>query len=307
MGCGSSTETEVQPLEGVSGDEDQRDGKTGGRGDSAVSKGTTDSGVMMEHRDILTLPGAVPSKLPPLTSESIGEREAERDTQDATAPGFPKQDSSVQVRPKSKEILEELLSQGIIPVGQSREGIMQLDNGEGLLQKPPARLESLKAKKAEHHWSREEMEEKMSPVEERCELGEENFKMGLRTKSVHVRTPALISNTEDDVDAFLTPVEALQSPPSPETSPAPEQRSPAPHKATEGRGWVRWAGGDGRECEDKVTGAGDPGAGEDGESAGDGEEEDEDVTQVEELKAGELLTTSGEVDSDSSFSAEEIL
>lgn len=59
----------------------ERESKPGGRGDSAVSKGTTDSGVVMEHRDILVLPGAIPSKLTPLTSESIGESEVGRNTQ----------------------------------------------------------------------------------------------------------------------------------------------------------------------------------------------------------------------------------
>lgn len=44
------------------------------RGDSAVSKGTTDSGVVMENnRDIPLLPGAVPRKLPPLTSQCVRE------------------------------------------------------------------------------------------------------------------------------------------------------------------------------------------------------------------------------------------
>ena len=60
----------------------ETESKLGGRGDSAVSKGTTDSGVVMEHRNILVLPGAVPSKLSPLTSESIRETEVERNTQD---------------------------------------------------------------------------------------------------------------------------------------------------------------------------------------------------------------------------------
>lgn len=43
--------------------------KLDGRGDSAVSKGTTDSGVVMENRQIPVLPGAVPRKLPPLTAQ----------------------------------------------------------------------------------------------------------------------------------------------------------------------------------------------------------------------------------------------
>lgn len=60
----------------------ETESKLSGRGDSAVSKGTTDSGVVMENRDVPALPGMVPDKLPPLTSESIRESEMERVTQE---------------------------------------------------------------------------------------------------------------------------------------------------------------------------------------------------------------------------------
>jgi len=48
--------------------QDEAGSEVEGRGDSAVSKGTTDSGVVMDNRDNPVLPGAVPRKLPPLTS-----------------------------------------------------------------------------------------------------------------------------------------------------------------------------------------------------------------------------------------------
>lgn len=60
--------------------QDETGSKHGGRGDSAVSKGTTDSGVVMDNRDVPTLPGAVPRKLPPLTF--VRESEADSVTQD---------------------------------------------------------------------------------------------------------------------------------------------------------------------------------------------------------------------------------
>lgn len=65
--------------------QDETGSKLGGRGDSAVSKGTTDSGVVMENKEIPELPGAVPRKLPPLTSECVRESEADRITQDKPA------------------------------------------------------------------------------------------------------------------------------------------------------------------------------------------------------------------------------
>lgn len=112
-----------------------------------MSKGTTDSGVGMENKEIPVLPGAVPRKLPPLTSECAGESVADRFTHNGgcvqklchseekiqcthlkcfcftvSGSGLLQQDSTVQERQKSSEILEELLNQGIIPVGQTRGG-----------------------------------------------------------------------------------------------------------------------------------------------------------------------------------------
>lgn len=50
--------------------QDESDAKPDGRGDSAVSKGTTDSGVVMEAVQVSSLPGQVPRQLPVDESES---------------------------------------------------------------------------------------------------------------------------------------------------------------------------------------------------------------------------------------------
>ncbi|XP_008305016.1 stathmin domain-containing protein 1 [Stegastes partitus] len=304
MGCGSSTQTTVRPLTAgeLNGDQDETGSKLGGRGDSAVSKGTTDSGVVMENREIPVLPGAVSTKLLPLTSETVRESEANRITQDCLL----RRDSTVQERPKSSEILEELLNQGIISVGQSREKgsgapeaySIMLDDREGVRRRPPARLESLKAKKTQSLRSREEIDEKMRLAEERRKVQEDELKTRLRTKSARVRGPALVSSVEEDEDASLTPVEPLRSLLIPDATPAPLLHSQIAGEAAEGRQWVRQAGMDGR---------GDEGGGESRDNRGaeggseDGEREEEELTQVEELKAGQLLSASGELESDSSF------
>ncbi|XP_029299805.1 stathmin domain-containing protein 1 [Cottoperca gobio] len=311
MGCCSSTNTAVRPLkpEGVKGDEDETGSKVDGRGDSAVSKGTTDSGVVMENRDIPVLPGAVPRRLPPLASECVTESDADRMTQN----GLLQQESTLQERPKSSEILKELLNQGIIPVGaQSRERgsgageaySIMLDHREVVRRRPPARLESLKAKKVQNLPSKEEIEEKIRLAEERRKLREDELKRRLRTKSARVRGPAPTSSTEEDEDAALTTVEPLQSPLT------PEPLDPLPHsqikrEAAEGGEWVREAADDGREeigSADKREGRTEK-RGERGDnrgSGGDGEEEE--LTQVEELRKDQLLlTASGELESDSSF------
>ena len=61
--------------------QDETGSKLDGRGDSAVSKGTADSGVVMEeNRELPVLPGALPRKLPPLSR--VGESEADRVAED---------------------------------------------------------------------------------------------------------------------------------------------------------------------------------------------------------------------------------
>ncbi|XP_051811960.1 stathmin domain-containing protein 1 [Acanthochromis polyacanthus] len=302
MGCGNSSQTTVRPLTAgeLNGDQDETGSKVGGRGDSAVSKGTTDSGVVMENREIPHLPGEVSTQLPPPTSDTVRDDEVNRIAQDCLL----RRDSTVQERPKSSEILEELLNQGIIPVGQSREKSsgapeaysIMLDDREGVRRRPPARLESLKAKKAQSLHSREEIDEKMRLAEERRKSREDKLKTRLRTKSARVRGPAPISSVGEDEDASFTPVEPLRSPLIPDAAPTPPHESQIEREAAEGGEWVRQAGSDGR---DERRGEG---GGERGDNRAEGAERgSEELTQVEELTAGQLLSASGELESDSSF------
>ncbi|XP_077937775.1 uncharacterized protein stmnd1 [Gasterosteus aculeatus] len=117
MGCNFSSNTVVRTLTPeAKGDEDEAGSKVGVRGDSAVSKVTTESGVVMDNRDIHELPGAVLRNLTPPTSSDVGESDGDGITQD----GIPQQESTLQERPQTREILEELLHQSIIPLRQAR-------------------------------------------------------------------------------------------------------------------------------------------------------------------------------------------
>ncbi|KAL3043848.1 hypothetical protein OYC64_003661 [Pagothenia borchgrevinki] len=306
MGCCSSTKTAVRPLraEVAKGDKDVTRSKVDVRGDSAVSKGTTDSGVVMENRDIPLLPGAVPRKLPPLTSQCVRESIVDVITQHVLLQ---------QERAKSSEILKELLHQGIIPEGgQSGERgsgageafSIMLEDREGVMRRPPARLESLRAKKEQHLPSKEGIEEKIRLAEERRKLREDELKTRLRSKSARVRGPAHTFITEDEEDAALTPVEPLHPSLTPEPL-APQPHSQITREAAEGGEWVREDAGDGREeisRADKKEGKREKG-GERGNNRGvSGDWEEEEFTQVEELKKDQLLlTASGELESDSSF------
>ncbi|KAM6904094.1 stathmin domain-containing protein 1 [Lycodopsis pacificus] len=298
MGCCSSSNTAVRSLRPEEkGDEDEAGSKVDVRGDSAVSKGTTDSGVVMDNRDIPVLPGAVPTKLP-LTTECVRESDADRITQD----GMLQQASTLQERPRSSEILEELLNQGIIPVGQTRErssmageaDSVTLDDREVVRRKPPARLESLTVKKVQSVPSVEDIEDEIGLAEERPKLREDELKMHLRIKSA--------SNTEEDQDTGVTPVEPLQLPPTPNPL-DPQPHSQITREEAEGGEWGREADRDGREGmgeTDKREGRRAKGgeSAERGSEDGDGKGEE---TQVEELKEDNLLTASEELESDSSF------
>ncbi|XP_032436223.1 uncharacterized protein stmnd1 [Xiphophorus hellerii] len=306
MGCSSSTGVVVHPLAEASRDEDEAGSKSSGRGDSARSKGTTDSGVMMENRDHLVLPGGLPNKIPPLPSESPMECVAPNDAESDLL----QDDVTAQGRPKSMEILEELWSQGIIPVGQIQEkdsgaAYCIMDESRRVTRRLPARLESLKAKKVQSH-SREEFDEKMRLAEERRKMKQEEMKNRLRTNTSQGRRPAPVSSAEEETDSTLSPVESLHLPAASAASPASALHGQAPRKGALGGEWVKGAEGDSRESpeekhEGEKTRQGREEMGEEGDHLERGGMEEEELTPVEELRPGELLDSLEELESDSSF------
>ncbi|KAG7501310.1 stathmin domain-containing protein 1 [Solea senegalensis] len=293
MGCCSSTVTAVRPL--VDGDQDETGSKLGSRGDSAVSKGTTDSGVVMENKEMPVLPGAVPRILPPLTLGCGGASVADRIAQDG-----------VHERQKSSEILEELLNQGIISEGKSRERSNMageayniiLDDKDLVRRRPPSRLESLKAKKMQSVPSREEIDEKIRLAEERRKSREDELKARLRTKSARVRVRVPVSNATKDEDTSGTPVEAFQSPVT--SDPPPQFHNQGACSLAEGKECVSEAGHDSSECGEetgrKENRKGGEKEGESGDNREEGAEsvsaggEEEELKQVTELQEMKLLT-----------------
>ncbi|TWW65271.1 hypothetical protein D4764_21G0001710 [Takifugu flavidus] len=267
MGCSWSSETSVQALRAadVKGSEDETGFKLDGRGDSAVSKGTADSGVVIEDGHVSALPGVVPGK-PNLTSVTDGV--LDRNRQD-------------DIQLQSSEILEELENEGIIPVGQ-RDSVageaysIMLDDGEAVRRRPPARLESLKAARKQSLPSREKCEEKMRLVEERRKLRENEIKTRLRAKSARVRVPAPTIISDADEDATNAPVAWTDERISPDlldvTSFSQIEREEA-----EGEERVGGSSPDVRERKEQ----GEMGRSQGGSEDSDGEEEE--LTQVVEL------------------------
>ncbi|KAM6974345.1 uncharacterized protein stmnd1 [Tautogolabrus adspersus] len=321
MGCGSSSNTAVLPLtpEKVKRDKDETGSKLDGRGDSAVSKGTTDSGVVMDNREIPDLPGAAPRKLPPLMC--VRESETDRITQDGVyaccSRRAPCMSAKTPVRSWRSCCFRasykmDRAEKGAGGAGESYS--IMLVGRETVRRRPPARLQSLRIKKVQNVLSREEIEEKIRLAEERRKLKEEELKTRLRSKSARVRGPAPISSTNEDLN--LTEVETLSSLTSDALNPQPH--SQIPQQAAEGKERVRDVVGDSRESkedtgkakrrEDREEGEGreeirgakgrrETGDGQDEEE----EEEEKELTLVEELKENELLGSSGELECDSSF------
>ncbi|XP_026881267.1 stathmin domain-containing protein 1 [Electrophorus electricus] len=175
MGCGSSKITVIEPVKPGSVDVNETVPACGAaRGDSAVSKKTTDSGVGLDTGEATVLP--VPKILPPLRAQSPG---LAHDTQ--------RQESSV--------ILEQLLSQGIIPaqpkVGGGGEAYnIILDDADRPMRRPPPRLESLRTRKEQEVTRKQDVDEKMRQVEERRKVREEELRSRLRAKSARPRGAA---------------------------------------------------------------------------------------------------------------------
>ncbi|XP_061677061.1 uncharacterized protein stmnd1 [Syngnathoides biaculeatus] len=206
MGCGSSKTTGVRPVRPADdvekSVEDDIKGKCG-RGDSAASKATEDSGVVVEN-------GEVPAEPPALLGREVPMRD----------------------RPTSGDILLDLQNEGIIPASPGGQDVtagraytIVLDDSKGIRRRPPARLESLRVKRLP---SKEEMEEKMRLADERRKSREAELTARLRSKSARVRRAALDPDAADGVQHGRWPpdVDAV-CPPAPEAgeSPRPDGES----------------------------------------------------------------------------------
>ncbi|KAJ8335106.1 hypothetical protein SKAU_G00407450 [Synaphobranchus kaupii] len=173
MGCGSSKITMVRPVN-RSGCEDSFGAFP--RGDSAVSKHTNDSGLGLEAGEgEAHLRRALPT-LSPLTVPS-------------SAPGSSRETSS--------DILQQLRNQGILlapsTLGGAGEAYSLMDSTDRVLQKPPARLQSLKEQPITN---KENIEGKMTSVEERRKVKEAELRQRLR--SARLRSNAKLNEEEDE-------------------------------------------------------------------------------------------------------------
>uniref|UniRef100_W5MGW2 Stathmin domain containing 1 n=1 Tax=Lepisosteus oculatus TaxID=7918 RepID=W5MGW2_LEPOC len=166
------------------------------RGHSAVSKHTTDSGLGLDSEGT-NLPGTVPRKLPPLRGKNY--RCCWEIVLAAESPGLSLEPKE---RQKSSDILQELLSMGIIQsqprvVRNGEAYDVRVDCSDNQVRGPPPRLESLKAKREQTIVCKEDIDKKMKAVEERRKTREEELKSRLCTKSARCRS---VLRHQEDLD-----------------------------------------------------------------------------------------------------------
>ncbi|XP_040611851.1 stathmin domain-containing protein 1 isoform X2 [Mesocricetus auratus] len=129
-----------------------------------------------------SLPGTIPESSP-APSKTNG-----RVNSDPVANGIINKPQLLESRerPKSSDILEELIVQGII---QSRSKVFRngesydvmVDAAEKSLRKPPARLKKLRVKKEVKDFTIQDIEEKMQAAEERRKTKKEEIRKRLRS------------------------------------------------------------------------------------------------------------------------------
>ncbi|XP_063779281.1 stathmin domain-containing protein 1 [Pseudophryne corroboree] len=211
MGCKSSKVLVVHPSDGrksgwgASGKpgaqddlESPKNNAFSGRDGSALSKGTMDSGVGLDDEGVGNhLPGRI-------TEIGFSPRKANGLNNDLS---LLNKEAVVKERQTSYDILEELMTQGII---QSQSKVVR--NGEAydvmvevpgkLLRNPPAKLEKLKTiKKKNKSLTKEDIEAKMKAAEGRRKTKEEELKKRLRDRPM----TALPSIAEQRREGSFTP------------------------------------------------------------------------------------------------------
>ncbi|KAK7808566.1 hypothetical protein U0070_027355, partial [Myodes glareolus] len=161
--------------------------------EAAWPKDTADNAENLDQQTHMgSLPGTIPESSPP-PSKKNG-----RVNSDPVTNGIINKPQLLESweRPKSSDILEELIVQGII---QSRSQVfrngesydvmasdfqnvfLQVDTTEKPLRKPPARLKKLKVKKEVKDFTIQDIKEKMQAAEERRKIKREEIRKRLRS------------------------------------------------------------------------------------------------------------------------------
>ncbi|XP_036607895.1 stathmin domain-containing protein 1 [Trichosurus vulpecula] len=224
MGCGASKPKEEQrPVpEPKKGWEEGREVDIGeshipvnaGPWDrSAMSKSILDGGFGMENVLVGSLPGTILENSP-----SLDERNEEINPEPIINGLIgTSQHLQSRERPKSSDILEELIIQGIIQSqskvfrnGESYNVMVTMD--EKPLRKPPARLEKLKTKRKTNGFTIKNIEDKMKAADERRKVIGEEMKKRLRSdRPLPPIVPSSTAELSEDDAPFAKGYDATDS------------------------------------------------------------------------------------------------
>ncbi|XP_004628488.1 stathmin domain-containing protein 1 [Octodon degus] len=183
----------------------------------ALPQDTVDSAECLEPQALMgSLPGTIPESSP-----SPGNRNKTVNSDPVTNGLINKlQPLEDRERPKSSDILEELMVQGIIQShnkvfrnGESYD--VMVDTTEKPVRKPPARLKKLKIKRNVKDITMKDIEEKMQAAEERRKSKEEEIRKRLRGER-----PLAPTNHSDSAALGIAEVPLAKGPPTESSTPS---------------------------------------------------------------------------------------
>ncbi|XP_067853457.1 stathmin domain-containing protein 1 [Heptranchias perlo] len=187
MGCGTSRAVSTQPEAGTEDSLDRKRKIKNNRKSSKSNVVDDSPRSKVPEEDLITLPGAVQQSLPPLRkSNGMLLQNGFNDDLALTASSLLKKNGPIQEireRPRSADILQELLVQGILNQAHNEEWqevhspLFEVKSTEGILKKLPSRLDKLRNETTKQKSvTIEEIENKMIAAEERRKMKEVKLK-----------------------------------------------------------------------------------------------------------------------------------
>ncbi|XP_067906313.1 stathmin domain-containing protein 1 isoform X2 [Heterodontus francisci] len=192
MGCGTSRAVSTQPEAGTEDSLERKRKIKNNRKSSKLNIIDDSPRSKVSEEDLITLPGAVQQSLPPLRKPNgTFLQNGFNDDLALTASSLLKKNGPIQEireRPRSVDILQELLVQGILNQAHNEEWqevhspLFDVKSTEGILKKPPSRLDKLRNETVKQKSvTIEEIENKMIAAEERRKMKEVKLKERLNT------------------------------------------------------------------------------------------------------------------------------
>uniref|UniRef100_UPI00398F4FB1 stathmin domain-containing protein 1-like n=1 Tax=Pristiophorus japonicus TaxID=55135 RepID=UPI00398F4FB1 len=187
MGCGTSRAVSTQPEAGTEDSQERKRKIKNNRKSSKLNVIDDSPRSKVSEEDLITLPGAVQQSLPPLRKPNgTLLQNGFNDDLALTASSLLKKNGPTQdirERPRSADILQELLVQGILNQAHNEEWqevhspLFDVKSTEGILKKLPSRLDKLRNESTKQKSvTIEEIEDKMIAAEERRKMKEVKLK-----------------------------------------------------------------------------------------------------------------------------------